>query len=88
MFGHAWDDKNLRPRNVDGLHLVELMCLRCGTTRHDYWGAHGAVRRRRYSYSEGYLVANKDDRLSRDEYRLHVLADLIGGLRKARNKRG
>jgi hypothetical protein len=70
ILGHAWDEYN--PTVTDGqasFDRLTLRCIRCATTRHDYFDRVGEIERRNYGYPDGYRDA-KDMKPSRAAMRL------------------
>ena len=71
-YGHGWEEFTplRRVRSSFGERL-SLLCVRCGTQRHDVvsW-VDGSVLDRQYAYPEGYHLAEK---VTRSEFRTALL---------------
>ena len=73
--GHAWAVTSTL-HQLDTIQL-ELVCQRCATTRTDRFSpASGHLYRRGYKYPTGYLLAKGEERPTRDEFRLRLIAAL------------
>ena len=67
-FGHKWDEfLPVGKRKAEWGFRLSLLCVSCGTERHDLINATGSVGGREYVYPEGYQL---DQKASRDEIRL------------------
>lgn len=76
-FGHAWETFTptfYRPGNRTWKYRISLLCIRCGTERHDGIDGYGDVASRYYLYPEGYSYL-EDEMPTRSEFRLMMLKD-------------
>jgi hypothetical protein len=82
-YGHAWDE--FYPDNL-GIPMygwrLSLRCTRCSTERHDVINVRGEVGQRRYLYPDGYQ-RGRDEQLTREQFRLHLFANVRDKLAKA-----
>lgn len=93
--GHSWVPVNIatgeeitnapRKLSVNGITSMELICDVCGTHRNDFVVTRtGVIRRRKYSYVDGYCLSKGEERKPRTDYRMRLLKlglGRIGGKR-------
>lgn len=67
-FGHQWEEfVPVGMRKPQHSFRFSLLCVSCGTERHDLLNLSGQLTQREYRYAEGYQVKFK---MSRDECRV------------------
>jgi len=71
--GHSWFDYDSLWTPQFGVPLT-LRCERCGTERRDTLSSYGQLLARHYHKPQGYDLTKGEPRLSRDDFRMVLLA--------------
>lgn len=69
-FGHSWEEfVPVGMRKPEIGFRFSILCVSCGTERHDLMNLRGDVVQREYRYAPGYQVSFS---VGRDEYRIEL----------------
>ncbi len=75
--GHVWRDFTVQWDPAGRCYLRNLRCSSCHCVRHQVIDGSGTALKNSYSYPEGYLAKNVDERVDRSVFRIEAITRFL-----------